>query len=268
MVALLPPGDATVFFANMAALRRAGVLGLFAGAKTIEETEYREFIRQTHFDYRTDMQAIAGAADGADILLIIRGRFDWNRLHDYALVHGGACKNSVCNLATSRPGRWASFLPIQSDVIALAVSNDPGAALALSPHRDRVSQQIPSQPVWVRVSRKLLQKPLSLPVPVRIFFISLQFANRVLLSLDSGTKNGVAFTLQLEAQCPNTASAETIKSQLQLQTGILRRELAREHQQASPADLTGLLVAGTFYVSDERVIGTWPIHEEFLKTLQ
>jgi hypothetical protein len=268
MIALLPSGHSTVLFADIAALRRVGVLGLFAESTVVEETEYREFVQQTHFDYRTDIQAIAGAADGEKILFIIRGRFDWSRLHKYALARGGACRNSLCNLMTSRPGRWASFLPIQSDVMGLAVGSDPSAALALSPHRHRVLQQIPQHPVWVRVSRDLLQRPLSLPVPVRIFFISLQFADRVLLSLDSDPKNATAFTLQLEAQCPSQATAETIESQLDLQTKILRRELARERQQASPADLTGLLVSGTFYVSDERVIGTWPIHQEFLHTLE
>jgi hypothetical protein len=268
MIALLPPGDAATFFVNIAALRRAGVLGLFAESKAVEETEYREFVRQTHFDYRRDIQVIAGAVDGKGILFIIRGRFDWSKLHDYALSHGGACKGSFCNLPTSKPGRWASLLPIQSDVMALAVGNDRSAALALSPHRNRILQHIPSHPVWVRVSRHLLQNPLSLPVPVRIFFISLQFADRVLLSLDSGTKEGAAFTLQLDAQCPSTAAAETIKTQLELQTRILRTELAREHEQPSPADFTGLLVSGTFHVSEKRVIGIWPIHYELLKALQ
>jgi hypothetical protein len=268
MVALLPPGDVTTFFANVAALRRAGVLSLFTGSKTIEETEYREFVRQTHFDYRKDIQAIAGAADGKEILFVIRGRFDWTRLREYAFAHGGVCKNSFCNLPASKLGRWVSFLPIQSDVMGLAVGDDSSAALALSPHRDRILQQIPPQPVWVRVSRKLLQNPLSLPVPVRIFFISLQFADRVLLSLDSDAKNGAAFTLQLDAQCPTRPAAETIKTQLELQTKILRAELAREHEQPSPADFTGLLVSGTFHVSDQRVIGTWPIHKELLNTFR
>jgi hypothetical protein len=268
MVALLPPGDATTFFVNIAALRRAGVLGLFAESKAVVETEYREFVRQTHFDYRRDIQLIAGAADGDEILFIIRGRFDWSKLHRYALAHGGACKNSFCNLPTSKPGRWASFLPIQSDVMGLAVGNDRSAALVLSPHRHRRLQEIPSQPVWVRVSRHLLQNPLSLPVPVRIFFISLQFADRVVLSLNSAAKRGAEFTLELDAECPSRAAAETIKAQLEVQTRILRTELAREHQQPSPADFTGLLVSGTFRVSEKRVIGIWPIHEELLKALQ
>jgi hypothetical protein len=268
MVALLPPGNATTFFIDVTALRRAGVLGLFAESKAVEETEYREFVRQTHFDYRRDIQAIAGAADGNEILFIIRGRFDWSNLHGYALAHGGACKGSSCDLPTSKPGRWVSFLPIQSDVMGLALGKDRSAAHALSPHGHRILQDIPSPPVWVRVSRHLLQNPLSLPVPVRIFFISLQFADRVVLSLDSGAKRGAEFTLELDAECPSRASAETIKTQLELQTRILRTELAREHQQPSPADFTGLLVSGTFQVSETRVIGMWPIHNELLKALQ
>jgi hypothetical protein len=267
MVALLPPGDATIFFANITVLRRAGVLGLFAGSKTVEEPEYQEFVRQTHFDYRNDIQVITGAADGIQILLIVRGRFDWSRLRQYALAHGGTCKKEFCNLPTSNPGRWASFLPIQSDVMGLAVSHDSSAALTLSPRRERVTQEVPSDPVWVKVSQNLLENPVNLPAPLRIFAISLQSADRVLLSLDSGVKNGAAFRLQLDAQCPTTATAETIKTQLDLQTQMLRMELAREHQ-PSLADFAGMLVAGTFHVSDKHVIGTWPIHRELLNTLK
>lgn len=268
MVALLPPRDATVFFANVAALRQAGVLSLLAGSKTIEEPEYQEFVRQTHFDYTTDIQAIAGAADGKRILFIIRGRFDWGRLRQYALTHGGACKNTLCNLPSSNAGHWDSFVPIQTDVMGLAVARDSTAVVTLIAPRDRVPQQIPSQPVWVRVSQSLLTNPISLPVPVRIFAISLQFANRVLLSLDSGVKSGSPFSLRLDAQCPNRATAEAIKAQLDLQTRALRIELAREHQKPSPADFTGLLLGGTFQVANNQVIGTWPIHKELLNTLQ
>ena len=268
MVALLPAGDATIFFANIAAVRQAGMLGLFAASKTVEEPEYQEFVRQTHFDYRHDLQDIAGAADGKQILLIVRGRFDWGRLRQYSLAHGGTCIRNVCNLPTSKPGRWASFLPIQSDVMGLAVSTDSTAAIAVSPRRDRIPQQILSDPVWVKVSRSLLENPVSLPVPLRIFAIALQSADRVLVSLDAGAKSGAAFSLRLNAQCPTTAAAETIKTQLELQTRMLSTQLEREHRPPSLADFAGMLVAGSFHVSDKRVVGTWPIHQELLNTLK
>jgi hypothetical protein len=268
MIALLPRTDATVFFTNVTALRRAGVLNLFADSRTTQEPEYQEFVRQTHLDYTRDIQAISGLADAKQILFVVRGRFDWRKLRQYALAHGGTCDSRICNVPTTQPGRWTSFLSIQPDVMGLAVAKDSAGALTLSPRGDRVSQDIPSQPAWVRVSRRLLQNPSSLPVAVRIFAISLQFADRVLLTLDSGETSGGSFRLQLDAACPNAATADTIRSQLDLQTRALRRELEREGQKASPSDLTGLLIAGTFRVFDKRVIGTWPLHRELLKALE
>jgi hypothetical protein len=62
--------------------------------------------------------------------------------------------------------------------------------------------------------------------------------------------------------------AETTRGQLELDTKMLKLELAREHQQPNPADLTGLLAAGTFQVIDTEVIGAWPIKKELLNSLQ
>ncbi|MFL6350584.1 MAG: hypothetical protein ACJ74Z_01860 [Bryobacteraceae bacterium] len=268
MVALLPSGDATIFFANVAALRQAGVLGLFGGSKTVEEPEYQDFVRQTHFDYRSDIEVIAGAMDAKQVLLIVRGRFDWGRLSQYALAHGGTCKNRLCNLPTTKAGSWASFIPIQSDVMGLALCKNSSGALVLSPRRDRMSQQVPSAPVWVKLARNLLDDPVSLPVPLRIFAISLQSAARVLLSLHSGGESGAAFSLQLDAECPSRATADTIKTQLELQTRLFRIELARERRKPTQDDFAGMLTAGIFHVSDKQVVGIWPIQKELLNRLK
>jgi hypothetical protein len=72
----------------------------------------------------------------------------------------------------------------------------------------------------------------------------------------------------LDAVCPNKVTADTIRNQLELQTKLLKLELARERQQPNPADLTGLLTAGSFQVVNRHVIGTWPVRNELLKTLQ
>ncbi len=265
MVALLPRTGATVFFADIAAVRRAGVLKLFAGSKATEEPEYREFVRETHFDYARDIQAIAGSFEENQIYFTVRGRFDWGRLREYAMRHGGTCSGDFCNLPTSTPGRQVSFVPIQSDVMALAVGPSPHP-LAYGRHSE--AQPIPSDPVWVIVSRSLLAKPLSLPLPARILAISLQSAERVLLALNSDAARDGALILRLDAECRNAATAETIRTQLEMQTRTLGMELAREHQKPSPADLTGLLVAGTFQVEGTRVIGTWPVDKQLLNALE
>ena len=66
------------------------------------------------------------------------------------------------------------------------------------------------------------------------------------LSAGHAEHGNEAFTVQLQAVFPNAPSADTTCKQLQIQTRMLRLELARENQQPNPADLTGLLMSGTF----------------------
>jgi hypothetical protein len=269
MLRLLPQADMTSFFANIEALRRAGMLNLLAGPKQAADKEYRDFVRQTHFDYTKNIDQIAGAADGNQLFFIVRGHFDWRKLREYSVSHHGACTGELCNVPTSTRGRWASFVAIQHNVLGLAVSANGSAAETLRPPAHRRAEAMPGQPVWVKPSHALLRNPLALPLPLRIFAISLQSADVVVLALAPAPENSrAAFNLELTVECPSRATAETIRSQLEIQTSMLRRELAREHQQPNPADLTGLLTNGSFQVAAKTVTGTWPVRKEFVKTLE
>lgn len=268
MVALLPNKGGTLFFANLAALRHAGLLKVLAGSKETD-AEYQDFVRQTQFDYTKNLDAFAGEADGDQVLLILRGRFDWRKLRQYAVTHGGSCGNVICKVPTSRVGRWASFSSIQPDVMALALSSDTSAIRALRPNGRRAPAHLPGEPVWVNVSMSYLKNPTALPQEVRIFAISLQSADSVVLSLSRAAENsGAAFNIELDAGCRNKATAETTRNQLEIETKMLKLELAHERQQPNPADLTGLLTAGTFHVINEHVIGRWPVRKELLKTIE
>jgi hypothetical protein len=266
---LLPPGDLTTFFVDFDMLRRAGMLDLLAGVKPADEKQYEEFVSQTQFHYLSDMSALAGASDGDQLFFAIRGRFDWNKLKQYTLAHGGVCQHDYCTAPTSRPGRWANFLPIQPDVIGLAVSPNGTAADLLRPPGRRLQEQSPDnplhQPVWVKPSRKLMKTPADVPLAVRIFAITLQSAESVTLSLE-GASGSVA--VRLSAGFANEATAEAARNQMEIQTKMLKLQLAREQQRLSPADLMGLLTSGTFQVLHQRVIGVWPVRQELLRALQ
>jgi len=269
LVGLLPREGATVFFVNVAALRHARMLSLLAGSKPAEDAEYREFVRETDFDYTGNIDAIAGAANGRDLFFVARGRFDWRRLRQYAIAHGGACGNNLCKASTGKSGRWASFLLVQPDVMGLALSGNAAAAEVLRPSRRKASSPVPAQPVWVELSQELLKNPVDLPLPLRIFAISLESAYPVVLSLSPAVEGSeAAFNLRLDAECPSATTADTIRNQLQIQTNMLKLELAREHRQPNPADLTGLLTSGSFQTAGQQVTGTWPIRKELLKSLQ
>jgi hypothetical protein len=269
MLRLLPQQDMTTFFVNVSALRHGGMLGFLAGSKKAEDKDYQDFVRQTHFDYTSNIDEIAGAGDAAQLFFVVRGHFDWGKLRQYAVAHHGSCARDFCRVPASKSGRWASFLPIQPNVLGLAISANSSAAEMLHPPAHRDAYAMPPQPVWVKASHSLLQNPLALPLPLRIFAISLESANTVVLSLAPASQDSTAaFTLELTAECPSRATAETIRSQLEIQTRMLKRELAREHEQPNPADLTGLLTDGSFRADAKTVTGTWPVRKELLKTLE
>ena len=272
LVQLLPPGDLTTFFMDADRLRGAGLLHLLDGVKPTDEKQSDEFVSETQFHYQSDLEALAGASDGDQLFFVIRGRFDWNRLKQYALQHGGVCQRDYCTAPTSKPGRWANFLPIQSDVLGLAVSPNGTAADLLRPPGRRLQEQALAtdstnlnNPVWVRPSQKLMKSPADVPLAVRIFAITLQAAESVNLSVGSA---GSGIAVQLNAGFPSEAAADTARSQMEIQTKMLKLQLAREQPQPSPADLTGLLTSGTFQVVHQRVIGVWLVRPELLRALQ
>ncbi len=267
LLRLLPENDATVFFANIAALRQSGYLSLLEGAKRKQDIDYLAFVRQTGFDYTKDLDSLCGAAIGREVFFALRGRFDWSKLRDYVQAHGGNCDGGLCSIATSEPGRMASLRSIQPDVIGLAIGPDRAAAESIRPSNG--SAALPSSaPVWVRPSQALLSNPTQLPLAVRIFAISLESANSVLLELRPSSASNTAFMIGIDAVFRNSSMAETAEKQIELNTDTLKKELAREHQRAAPADLAWLLTAGTFQLTNEHLLGTWPVRRELLSSLR
>jgi hypothetical protein len=268
LIKLLPPGDLTTFYVNVAALRHGGLLHLFTGIKPAAEEDYAAFVASTRFDYARDMDALAGGFNNDGIFFLIRGRFDWDRLRQFAVAHNGTCDDDACRVPGTKPGRWVNFVRIQVDTVGLAISQNPTAADLLRPPGRRLQESSTGDPVWLSVSPTLIKDPTSLPKAMQIFALSLQPAESVVLSAGQAEHGNEAFTVQLAAVFPNAPSADTTCKQLQIQTRMLKLELAHENQQPNPADLTGLLTSGTFEVGNNHVFGAWPVRKELLKALE
>lgn len=273
MVALLPRRDMTTVFVDAGLLRRANLLTLLQAPGRVQEHDYQQFVRDTGFDYTRDVDAMAARGNGQQLFLVARGDFDWTRLKEYAARHGGGCDNAFCKVPTDRPGRWASYLQIQPGAIGLALSADPADVLLLSPRKIENAPAVPPQPVWITLPHALLADPQlagseSMPLPLRIFVLTLQSADSATVSLGLGAQGSQDFELRLDAQFQNAAAADTTRAQLEIDTRLLKLELERERQQPSRADLTGLLTSGTFFQAGNVVIGRWPVHPELLKSLQ
>jgi hypothetical protein len=269
LIELLPRSNATVFYAEVNTLRRAGILSLLTGSNRPTEAEYASFVQTTHFDYSRDLDAVAGAVSGDNVLLALQGRFDWVRIRTYVQQQGGTCTNDSCCLPAQRTGNYVNLIRIQPDVIGVALQKHESLRAPIYPRQQHLIRALPPEPVWIGISPALLKNPASLPVALRIFAISLQPADSVLIALGPTPADSAgAFEIRLRAQCPSAASAETVKSQFEIETKMLKLELSHEHEQPNPADLTGLMTSGTFATNGNELTGKWLVRKELLKTLQ
>lgn len=269
VAAMLPQSrDATLFFANVKALRDAGYLQLLTG-KVPADVSYQEFVAGTGFDYTRDLDAIAATIGPQNrIQSVVQGRFDWYRFESYAENHRGQCRDQTCTMPASQPGRWISFSEIEPGVIGLLITSaEHSTSARMFEISRRVRANLPSSPVWVRPAASILQSPSSLPFALRIFAITLQSASSVTLSLDRASPPAV-FNLNLDAWFENPAVADTARTQLQMNTTLLKIELGKRHGSPDPADLTGLLTAGTFTTSGKELHATWPVEKELMEALR
>lgn len=232
-----------------------------------QDSDYRKFAAQTHFDYTKDLDALAGAADDGREAFLLRGRFDRSSLRKYATESGGHCSGEVCGVLSRESGRWTSFQFVQPDVLALDVGQDEPFTAGM---HERVPVEMPSpDPVWVQFSSKLLKHPAELPLPLQILVVSVQSARPVILSVaasEDGIKTG--FLLKVRATFPNAAAADTIRNQMERETKALSLALAKQEPKPDPKDLTGLLASGTFQAANNQLLGRWVVGPEFLQLLQ
>jgi hypothetical protein len=264
LLARMPAREAVLVSIDFAALRRAGVLQMLGSTKIAEEPEYRAFVQRTSFDYQRDLDSALVAFTPTAKYLLLRGRFDWKALRAYAQAEKGSCDASLCRMQGSTPERRISFLPLQSNVMALAVSPDSYAALTLASAGARNGVEVPDAPVWVSLPPVVLRSGEGLPAGTRMFARGMENAESVAISVGPDQRR---FAARLNVRCRNAADASEIAAQLTRTTTLLRALIQREHKQPNPSDLSGLLTSGSFRSEGPLVHGYWPIERQFLENL-
>jgi hypothetical protein len=263
LIQSLPQARATHVFIDVDGLRRSGLLDLIAGSKSAEDPDYKSFVDQTGLDYRTDLDAIAAAFSEGNTYLVLRGRFTWKKLADYAQTHGGKCLNSTCSMPGSRAGTFISFTPLRAKVLAMAVSNDEHGVSMIGLQDWRKPPKLPAEPVWISVPSFALSEA-NLGSGTHAFLEPLSQAQDVTFAV-GGTPKG--FQIRLEAVCANPEIAELLTRRLSASTDLLKKMLEREHMTPNINDLSGVLTAGTFSQQRDQVTGTWPIARGFFESL-
>jgi hypothetical protein len=265
LMARLPADDAVRVFIDVQALRQAGLLDLLAGSRTAEETDYRNFVESTQFDYREDLDAIFASFKSGDLHCLMRGRFEWDQLRRHAVKAKGTCQNGFCRVPADQPDRHVSFYALLPDVLALSISKHPNAAYSMA-GRQAVppTEEDLRHPVWITADASVFSSKRNMPDGTRIFATAMEKAQTVTITLDAANEG---YEATLRAHCKSAEEAEQIAKHLEEMTKLLRSFFVRDKQTPNPADLSGVLTAGTFRRENTTVHGRWPIQRVFLQTL-
>ena len=264
LLGMLPADRATLVYIDTDGLRKSGLLALLAGSKAAEEADYRKFVEQTGFDYRTDLDAVAAAFVDNRVYTTLRGRFQWTKLTAYAESQGGQCRDAVCSMPGSSPERNISFYEVTSSVLALAVSPEPRAATSIGPGGRKVELPAPLDPLWISVPAAVFNRLDAFPDGTRAFLSPLARAEKVTFAAGP---QGERLQLRLEVACTTPEAAADLVKQLSSVTSLLKDMIGRAHMTPNPRDLSGVLVAGRFEQRAATVIGTWPIERGFVEAL-
>lgn len=265
LAARLPEGELTVVHIDLRALRAAGLLRLLARPDGEQEAEYLEFVRETGFDYATDLDTALLAFEDGETFALLVGRFDWSRLIAFVNGRGGDCYNGFCRVQSGRPNRWISFFAVTPSIMGLAVSRDPWAASALLDERDPAPVgDPPGQPVWLTFAGGALKRATWLPAGTRAFVSPVADAERVTVALGASASG---YEAVLEVQCRTAEEASRVARRLREITEALNRMIRLENKEPNPRDLSGVLTAGVFSSRGSRVEGRWPVPAEFIQAL-
>jgi hypothetical protein len=265
LVACLPTANASVVYIDVDALRRSGILNMVLGSKTAEEPDYRQFVDETKFDYRRDLDALAAALKDGRTYFALHGRFHWNNLKEYAGRHGGSCHNGFCVLPGSQPNRRISFYLLKPDVMAMAIGPDDFGAYQVTNESGKLALATPKEPVWALIPAGAMQSLDILPAAAKAYVPALQGAEQIVFSI--GANPAQQLQLGVHVTCKDAPAATALVTQFEGTTKALRELLGRQRQKPDPADLSGVLVAGSFRRDERQVYGAWPISREFVDAI-
>lgn len=267
LVQMLPPDRSVHVFLDVALLRSAGILDIIAGSKSLEDPDYRAFVAETGFDYRTDLDTLAIAFRDGDVFYAAQGRFQWDKLAAYAPAHGGSCALFQCKAPGSEPGRDVSYYMPRANILALATSRTATAGDMVAPGTWQNQPRIPTVAMWVSASRESFADLNRFPPGTRSLVSPLAQAQSTVLTLGAAPNGRDNFELRLAVTAKDADSATKLAAEFREATGQFIKMLERENQPADPSGLSGLLAVGRFEAAAEEVTGVWPVSRALVESL-
>jgi len=262
LVQMLPPDHSSYVYIDVNALRSLGILDLLAGAKSLEEADYEKFVKDTGFNYRTDLDSVGVAFREGEVYYAAQGRFNWAKLEAYAPAHGGKCERFMCTVAGSEPGRNVTYYMPRTGILGVAVSKTSTAGDMVAPGTWRTPPRIENAGVWVSVLPEVLSDLSKLPAASRLFLAPLAQAKSAIFILSGAQGNKDSFELRMRATAKDAAAANQFATQYKDLTTGLSKMLKND-----AGDLGAVLAGGQFSTKDADVMGTWPVSRSLLQAL-
>jgi hypothetical protein len=259
IVAHLPPNAEVTGFIDLSLLRESGVLDVLAGDRAIEENDYRRFVDETGFDYRTDLNQMAFAFRGGNSYAVVSGSFEWDLLRHYALNQSGICRFGICRMGGPGATRRISFFRLRPGVLA-AGSGEEWAAAELGSASGRRSE-LPQHPAWIRFSGRALTGSY-LPESLKAWLKALGDPASVVFA--AGSSKGLLY-LRMDAQTSTPDKALEAASRLAEASEALRSLAAASSRPAPP--LAELLASGDYSSDRETVVARWKISSEAVERI-
>ncbi len=247
----LPEDGAVTVYADVRALRASGMLERIAGPATGQDADYQEFVKATGFDYRRDLDAAALALTANANYFVLRGRFDFAKLADYARQQGGRCAGELCEMPASDGVRRIAFRPFGAG-LALAVAAEPGALERIAAGA-RTAGVEAAAPLWMAAPGAAFRRWPDAP-------LARTFA-RAERSEFAVAANGGQVELRLAIACASDEAARALAAELTSATALLRG------QNPPAGELAGMLAQGVYAARGRAVEGRWPVPAALLDNL-
>lgn len=267
----LPAENLLLLHLDVDALRRAPGLAPLAASGIAPDPDYVAFVRQTGFDYQRDLDQAAVCYLPDRVYVLARGRFQPDRLRQYALAQGGSCAGGKleqpCQMPASRPDRRISFLLLSPRVLALATAPESDAVRQLQsepavhavPLARAVVARNPGALLWVTAAPAALGP--ALPSNLSLLGPVLAKAQRAHLFVNDQSGS---LRVVLEADCASEPQAGETRRLLQgvhdLIGGLLRG-------QQPPNEWQRVLSSARIDQQGNTVRAAWILDPEVLKRL-
>jgi hypothetical protein len=263
LVQMLPPDRSSYIYIDVNALRSLGILDLLAGAKSLEEADYEKFVKDTGFDYRTDLDNVAIAFREGDVYYAAQGRFEWAKLESYAPAHSGKCERFLCSVAGSEPSRDVTYYMPRNGILAVAVSKTSTAGDMVAPGTWRNPPRIENAGIWISVLPIALSDLGKVPALAQPVLMPLAQATSAIFTLNAAQGSKDSFELRMQATMKDDAAAKKLADQYTEITNAVAKMLKND----ASAEFGGMLAAGKFTAQKSEVSATWPVSRTLLESL-